>query len=41
MAAAGISAGARADEGSWEVRLRGVYLDPANKSDAIGALAVP
>ena len=32
---------ARADDGPWEVRLRGVYLDPANKSDAIPALAVP
>ena len=43
-AVAGILGGAaaRADEdGSWEVRLRGVYLDPANKSDAIPALAVP
>ena len=32
---------ARADDGPWEVRLRGVYLDPANKSDAVPALAVP
>jgi len=32
---------ARADDGSWEVRLRGVYLDPANRSDSINALAVP
>ncbi len=30
---------ARADDDSWEVRLRGVYLDPANKSDAIPGLA--
>jgi outer membrane protein len=30
---------ARADDGPWEVRLRGVYLDPANKSDAIPGLA--
>lgn len=29
----------RADDSSWEVRLRGVYLDPANKSDAIPGLA--
>lgn len=29
------------DDGPWEVRLRGVYLDPANKSDAIPALKVP
>lgn len=41
LAAAGVSMGARAADDSWEVRLRGVYLDPANKSDAIGALAVP
>ncbi len=33
---------AQADEqGPWEVRLRAVYLDPANNSDAIPALAVP
>ena len=32
---------ARADDTNWEVRLRGVYLDPANKSDAIAALSVP
>ena len=30
---------ARADDGPWEVRLRGVFLDPANKSDAIPGLA--
>jgi outer membrane protein W/outer membrane protein OmpA-like peptidoglycan-associated protein len=30
---------ARADDGPWEVRLRGVYLEPANKSDAIPGLA--
>src|ERR1700690_2960351 len=35
------SVGARADDGPWEVRLRAVYLDPANKSDPIGALSVP
>src|SRR5450631_284153 len=29
----------RADDDPWEVRLRGVYLDPANKSDAIPGLA--
>jgi outer membrane protein len=29
------------DEGPWEVRLRAVHLSPANKSDAIPALAVP
>lgn len=34
-----VSAPSRADGESWEVRLRGVYLDPANKSDAIPALA--
>ena len=30
---------ARGDDDPWEVRLRGVYLDPANKSDAIPGLA--
>jgi outer membrane protein len=30
-----------ADGGPWEVRLRGVFLDPANNSDAIPLLAVP
>src|SRR5208282_3840225 len=29
------------DDGPWEVRLRAVYLDPANKSEAIPALLVP
>src|ERR1039457_7333002 len=29
------------DDGPWEVRLRGLFLDPANKSDAIPLLAVP
>jgi outer membrane protein len=29
----------RADDDPWEVRLRAVYLDPANKSDAIPDLA--
>ncbi|HEY9223659.1 MAG TPA: OmpW family outer membrane protein [Variovorax sp.] len=28
-------------QGNWLVRARAVYLDPANNSDAIGALAVP
>src|SRR5271166_3845428 len=28
-------------EGKWEVRLRGVYLEPKNDSRAIPALAVP
>lgn len=32
---------AAADESRWEARVRAVYLDPANKSDAIPALAVP
>ncbi len=32
---------ARADEGPWQVLLRGVYLDPADKSDAIPSLKVP
>jgi outer membrane protein len=35
------SVAARADDGPWEVRLRAVYLSPANDSDAIPALAVP
>jgi outer membrane protein len=35
------SPSARADDGSWEVRLRGVYLDPANKSDANTAAGIP
>ena len=44
LALAGLGGGmmlsaARADEGPWEVRLRGVYLDAANKSDAIPGLA--
>jgi len=30
---------AHADDGPWEVRLRAVNLDPANKSDAIPGLA--
>ncbi len=29
------------DTGPWEVRLRAIYLDPANKSDAFGPLAIP
>jgi outer membrane protein len=44
LGVAGVLAGtvARADDdGPWEVRLRAVYLSPANKSDAIPALAVP
>ena len=32
---------AKADESQWEARIRGVYLNMANKSDPIGALAVP
>jgi len=35
---------ARADEDPWVVRLRGIYIDPTNDSDAIsvpGALLVP
>jgi outer membrane protein len=39
LAAGFASATARADDESWEVRLRGVYLDPANKSDSIPGLA--
>jgi outer membrane protein len=33
--------GAAAEESAWEVRVRAVYLDPANRSDAIPSLAVP
>ena len=32
---------AQETQGNWLVRARAVRLDPANKSDAIGALAVP
>jgi outer membrane protein len=28
---------AHADEGNWEIRVRAVYLDPANQSGAIGS----
>ncbi len=38
LATAAVNA-ARADDDPWEVRLRGVYLYPANKSDAIPGLA--
>ncbi|HXR19771.1 MAG TPA: OmpW family outer membrane protein, partial [Steroidobacteraceae bacterium] len=41
MGAGVIAGAARADDGPWEVRLRAVFLDPANKSDAVPALAVP
>jgi outer membrane protein len=42
MASVLSSGAARADDdGSWEIRLRAVYLDPANKSDPIAALEVP
>ena len=41
LAAVSVFSSARADDDPWEVRLRGVYLDPANKSDPIGALKVP
>jgi outer membrane protein len=39
--AAGAAQNAVADEGPFEIRLRAIYLDPANNSDAIPALAVP
>jgi outer membrane protein len=32
---------ARADDGTWEIRLRAVYLDPANHSDPIAPLGIP
>jgi outer membrane protein len=38
---AGTAVRADDDDGPWEVRLRAVYLDPANKSDAIPSLGVP
>ena len=41
LSASGAITAARADDGPWEVRLRAVYLSPANKSDAIPSLAVP
>ncbi|MGP0083163.1 MAG: hypothetical protein ACLP0B_05990, partial [Steroidobacteraceae bacterium] len=34
------SPSARADDDNWEVRLRAVYLDPANDSAAIPSLDV-
>src|SRR5581483_2134425 len=36
-----LSGTARADDQQWEVRVRGVYLDPANHSDAYAPLAIP
>ena len=39
LSAAMVFGSARADDGPWEVRLRGVYLATANKSDAIQGLA--
>ena len=41
LAALTLSAVLRADEDPWLVRLRGVSVQPANKSDAIPALGVP
>jgi len=35
------SAGTSADDGPWEIRLRAVYLDPSNKSDAYAPLGIP
>jgi outer membrane protein len=32
---------AHADEGQWEVRVRAVYLSPANSSDAYAPLQIP
>ncbi len=32
---------ARADDGPWEIRLRAVYLNPSNKSDAYTPLGIP
>jgi len=36
-----ISMAAKADDDPWEIRLRAVYLDPANHSDAYAPLAIP
>jgi outer membrane protein len=36
---AGPAVAAHAEDGPWEVRLRGDYVDPANQSDAIPGLA--
>lgn len=41
LAAALACGGARADTGTWEVRLRAVNLDPANNSDAYAPLQIP
>jgi outer membrane protein len=42
LAAAALVAGrAYGDDDQWEVRLRAVYLSPANDSDAVPSLAVP
>ena len=39
--AAGMGVARAQDEGPWEVRLRVLYLEPANKSDAYAPLAIP
>ncbi len=36
-----ISTPAQADDNPWEVRLRAVYLDPANDSGAYAPLGIP
>jgi len=41
LLAASATAVAAADESPLEIRVRAIYLDPDNKSDAIPALAVP
>jgi hypothetical protein len=33
--------GAHAEDGAWEVRLRAVYLNPQNGSDAVASPAIP
>jgi len=40
-AVAGVPALAHAEEGPWEVRLRALYLAPANDSDAYAPLGIP
>jgi outer membrane protein len=41
LVAAIASQAASAEESPWLVRLRGVYLDPANKSDPVGGVGAP
>lgn len=38
VASLAMSTAVRAEDGQWIARLRGIYIDPANKNDAVGAL---